>query len=64
MVESAAAQKLIVSDIDSTEKFLAGHGVAFTTIRHEQVFTIPEMLEKVKFEGAHAKAVFAKNLFL
>jgi prolyl-tRNA synthetase len=38
--------------------------VAFTTIRHEQVFTIPEMLEKVKFEGAHAKAVFAKNLFL
>ena len=26
--------------------------------------TIPEMLEKVKFEGEHAKAVFAKNLFL
>lgn len=26
--------------------------------------TIPEMLEKVKFEGEHAKAIFAKNLFL
>jgi Ala-tRNA(Pro) deacylase len=26
--------------------------------------TIPEMLEKVKFEGEHSKAVFAKNLFL
>lgn len=26
--------------------------------------TIPEMLEKVKFEGDHAKALFAKNLFL
>lgn len=33
-------------------------------MRHEQVFTIPEMLEKVKFEGDNAKAVFAKNLFL
>lgn len=28
------------------------------------MFTIPEMLEKVKFEGEHAKAIFAKNLFL
>ena len=26
--------------------------------------TIPEMLEKVKFEGEHEKAIFAKNLFL
>lgn len=26
--------------------------------------TIPEMLEKVKFEGDHSKALFAKNLFL
>ena len=26
--------------------------------------TIPDMLEKVKFEGAQAKAIFAKNLFL
>lgn len=51
MVESAAA-KLIVSDIESTEKYLAAHGVTFTTIRHDPVFTIPEMLEKVKFEGA------------
>jgi len=33
-------------------------------VRHEVVMTIPEMLEKVKFEGEHAKAVFAKNLFL
>lgn len=33
-------------------------------MKHEQVFTIPEMLEKVKFEGEHAQAVFAKNLFL
>ena len=34
-------------------------------MRHESVGTIPEMLEKVKFEGApHDKTVFAKNLFL
>jgi prolyl-tRNA synthetase len=33
-------------------------------VRHEQVFTIPEMLEKVKFDGEHSGAVFAKNLFL
>ena len=26
--------------------------------------TIPEMLEKVKFEGAFANTFFAKNLFL
>ena len=32
------------------------------TVRHEQVFTIPEMLDKVKFEGE--SPVFAKNLFL
>jgi hypothetical protein len=28
------------------------------------VFTIAEMLEKVKFEGEWSKALFAKNLFL
>lgn len=33
-------------------------------MRHEAVPTIPEMLEKVKFEGDHAKTLFAKNLFL
>lgn len=31
---------------------------------HEAVGTIPEMLEKVKFEAPNDKAVFAKNLFL
>lgn len=33
-------------------------------MKHEHVFTIAEMLEKVKFEGDYAKAIFAKNLFL
>ena len=33
-------------------------------MRHDNANTIPEMLEKVKFEGEHANAVFAKNLFL
>ena len=28
------------------------------------MFTIPEMLDKVKFEGEYANAMFAKNLFL
>jgi hypothetical protein len=33
-------------------------------VKHDAVFTIPEMLEKVKFEGDYSKAMFAKNLFL
>ena len=33
-------------------------------MRHEPVFTIPEMLEKVKFDGEWSNAMFAKNLFL
>jgi prolyl-tRNA synthetase len=62
MVESSAPKAL--TDISSTEAFLTANSIAYTTVKHDQVFTIPEMLEKVKFEGASAKAVFAKNLFL
>ena len=33
-------------------------------MRHEPVFTIPEMLEKVKFADDNSTPMFAKNLFL
>ena len=33
-------------------------------MEHEPVSTMALMLEKVKFEGEHEKAVFVKNLFL
>lgn len=33
-------------------------------MRHENVATVAEGLEKIKFEGQYAGAVFAKNLFL
>jgi hypothetical protein len=33
-------------------------------VRHEAVATVAEGLEKVRFEGEHASAMFAKNLFL
>lgn len=33
-------------------------------MNHEKAFTIPEMLEKVKFDGEYERTMFAKNLFL
>jgi prolyl-tRNA synthetase len=47
MVESS----FIVRDILTTETFLSTNGISFTTVRHDPVMTIPDMLEKVKFEG-------------
>jgi Ala-tRNA(Pro) deacylase len=32
-------------------------------VEHDAVMTIPDMLEKVKFEGVYEKTMFAKNLF-
>ena len=32
-------------------------------MEHDAVMTIPDMLEKVKFEGVYEKTMFAKNLF-
>jgi len=53
-----------VSSIETTEKFLQDKGIAFKTVHHTPTMKNEEMLAAIKFEGEHASAMLAKQLFL
>lgn len=55
---------MLISDIESTEKWLTQHGISFKTVRHEETKTNELMKELVKFDGEHATAMLAKQMFL
>ena len=44
--------------------FLFYQGIEYKTTRHPVTMTNAEMIEQVKFDGPHADAVLAKQLFL
>lgn len=67
VAESPSAQEGMdhaLTSIETTEAFLKANGVAFKTVRHEQTMTNAEMHGAIKFEGEHAGAALAKQLFL
>lgn len=54
----------MISDIESTEKWLTANGIKFHTIRHEISLKNDLMHDLIKFEGEYADAVLAKQMFL
>jgi len=53
-----------LNSVETTEAYLTANGIPFKTVRHDVTPTNAEMIEKVKFDGEHAKTVLAKQLFL
>ena len=64
MTESEEQPDFILKDVESTEKYLSENGIPFKTLRHVVTMTNEEMINVVKFEGEHAGAVLAKQLFM
>jgi hypothetical protein len=54
----------VISSVETTEQYLKANGIAFKTVRHAQTMTNAEMHGAIKFDGEHAGACLAKQLFL
>lgn len=54
----------VISSIETTEAYLKANGIDFKTVRHPVTATNAEMHGTIKYDGEHAGAALAKQLFL